>query len=64
MDIPIKKTNYTKFTDIEGANSYARSVEKDLSNLFGYVDNMGVTQTVTVSGTTFTIVNGIITKVV
>lgn len=63
MDRPIKKTNYTKFSDIEGANMYARSVDKDLANIFQYVDKLGVTQTVTVAGTTFTIVNGVITGI-
>jgi hypothetical protein len=37
MDKPQKKTNYTRFSDIEGANDYARANEKDLSNLFQYV---------------------------
>jgi hypothetical protein len=60
---PFKKTNYTKFNDLEGANDYARSNEKDLQNLFQYIDDMGVTQTITISGTTLEIVNGIITKV-
>jgi len=64
MEKPQKKTNYTRFDDIEGANMYARSNEKDLQNLFQYVGNMGVTQEVTIDGTTLTIVNGLITKVV
>jgi hypothetical protein len=64
MDKPQKKTNYTRFNDIDEANDYARSNEKDLQNIFGYVGNMGVTQVVTISGTTLTIENGVITKVV
>lgn len=36
MDKPQKKTNYTKFDDISGANDYARANEKDLQNLFQY----------------------------
>jgi hypothetical protein len=36
MDKPQKKTNYTRFDDISGANDYARANEKDLSNLFQY----------------------------
>ena len=52
MEKPMKKTNYTKFTDIDGANDYARSNEKDLANIFQYVGNMGVTQTVTISANT------------
>ena len=64
MDKPFKKTNYTKFSDIEGANDYARANEKDLQNLFQYVGNMGVTQTITVGGKVFTVVNGLIQSIV
>ena len=60
MEKPIKKTNYTKFTDIDGANAYARAVDQDLSNLFQYVGSMGITQSITVGGIKFTIKNGLI----
>jgi hypothetical protein len=39
MDSPQKKTNYTKFGDIDGANDYARASEKDLNNIFQFVGN-------------------------
>ena len=64
MDKPQKKTNYTKFSDISGANDYARAVDKDLSNIFQYVNGMGVTQTITVGGKVFTVVNGLIQSIV
>jgi hypothetical protein len=64
MEKPIKKTNYTKFSDIDGANAYARSNEKDLQNIFQYVGNMGATQTITVGGKVFTVVNGLIQSIV
>jgi hypothetical protein len=64
MDKPQKKTNYTRFSDIEGANDYARANEKDLQNLFQYVGNMGATQTITVGGKVFTVVNGLIQSIV
>lgn len=38
MEKPQKKSNYTRLKDIEDANNYSRSIEKDLSNLFHYVE--------------------------
>jgi hypothetical protein len=39
VDKPIKKTNYTRFDNLNEANDYARANEKDLVNLFQYTSN-------------------------
>lgn len=64
MEKPVKKTNYTRFNDLEGANAYARSNEKDLQNIFQYVGNMGLSQDVVIGAVTMTFTNGVLTKVV
>ena len=65
MNTPQKRSNYTKFDNMGDANDYTRLNDRDVANIVQYLSDVkGVTQDVTISGTTLTIVNGVITKVV